>query len=61
MDLIAYQKTSKSTVKVEDHEFGKTNHDYLDHCLFHGYMLNEEANNTMINTIMDFTIPEVTV
>lgn len=51
MDLIAYQKTSKSTVKVEDHEFGKSNHDYLDHCLFHGFMLNEEANNMMINTI----------
>ena len=60
MDLIAYQKTSKQTVKVED-EFGKNANDYLDHCLFHGLMLNEEPDTSVVNAVMDHSIPEVTV
>lgn len=60
MDLIAYMKTSKGSVKVDD-EFSKGNNEFLDHCLFHGLMLKEEQDTSMVNAIMDHSIPEVSV
>lgn len=60
VDLIEYQKTSKGTMKVED-EFGKNTNDYLDHCLFHGLMLKEDHDASIVNAIMDHSIPEVSV
>ena len=47
MDLIAYLKTSKCQIKVDDEAdagSGLQNaQDFLDHCLFHGLMQEEEA------------------
>jgi hypothetical protein len=60
MDLIAYQKTSRGGLKLDD-EFGKNKNEFLDHCLFHGQMLRELQDNSIVNAIMDHSIPEVTV
>ena len=64
MDLIAYLKTSKCQIKVDeegDLALGKGTQDFFDHCLFHGLMTNEEPNSKPVNAIMDHSIPEVTV
>jgi hypothetical protein len=64
MDLIAYLKTSKCQVKVDEEGEagnGKNTQDFLDHCLFRGLMINEEPISTQINAIMDHQIPEITV
>ena len=40
MDLIAFLKTSKAQIKIEDENGDGANggQDYTEHCLFHGYM-----------------------
>lgn len=45
MDLIAYIKTSRCQIKVDDENenAGLHAHDYKDHCLFHGFMLQQEG------------------
>lgn len=46
MDLIAYIKTSKCQIKVDDENdasLGIHAQDFMDHCLFHGLMPEQES------------------
>lgn len=45
-------------IKADD-DANKNANDYLDHCLFHGNMLNEVQDNSIVNSLVDHTIPEV--
>lgn len=47
-------------MKVDD-EVNKNPNNYLDHCLFHGLMLHEVQDNSIVNSLVDHTIPEVNI
>ena len=64
MDLIAYIKTSMCQIKLDDENdqnLGMQNaQDFMDHCLFHGLMPEQEPSGEQDNVEVAAELPNVT-